>query len=246
VEEYARRLRDVGPSGREALLRAESRLPGPRGNLELLAAVVEVAGDDELRHWASLGAADAPGNTPGEFLATVGAAGLGRLVVDGATGELDTLRRLAGDPRWRIREGVAMALQRIGSADMDALLVIARGWATGSRYEQRAAVAGLAEPVLLGDQGVMSDALDVFDAITASIVGAEDTRTGGFVALAKALGYGWSVLVAAGPDIGKPRMERWLASGDASVRRIMGENLSKARLERMDADWTARSRARLA
>jgi HEAT repeat protein len=178
-------------------------------------------------------------------VAAVGAAGLGRLVVDGATGELDTLRRLAGDPRWRVREGVAMALQRIGSADMETLLGIARAWATGSRYEQRAAVAGLAEPVLLGDQRVVADALDIFDDITASTVEAEDTRSDGFVALAKALAYGWSVLVAAAPDIGKPRMERWLAIDDRHVRRIMRENLRKNRLDRMDPAWVARWRERV-
>ena len=62
----------------------------------------------------------------------------------------------------------------------------------------------------------------------------------------QALGYGWSVAVAAGPALGKPRLERWLASGDPDVRRIMQENLAKRRLAKADPDWVAACRARLA
>ena len=198
-----------------------------------------------MRRWAALDPVAAPPNTPGEFLATVGAAGLGRLVAEGKTGELTTLRRLAGDSRWRVREGEAMALQRIGRDDMTQLLAIAAEWGRGSRYEQRAAVAGLAEPALMKDQRTVAAGLDVFDEVTASIAGAPDRRSDGFSVLAKALTYGWSVLVAAAPEIGKPRMERWLASPDPDVRRVMRENLAKARLERADREWTAAWRERL-
>lgn len=178
-------------------------------------------------------------------MAAVGAAGLGRLVLEGEHQYLATLRRLAGDPRWRVREGVAMALQRIGSVHLDLLLGIAGEWARGKRYEQRAAVAALAEPPLLRDVAVVARALDLFDAITGSIVGASDRRTDGFITLSKALGYGWSVLVAAAPSVAKVRMERWLRSDDPDVRRVMRENLAKARLERADREWTARWRQRL-
>lgn len=224
---------------------AGSRLPGPRANLELLAAAVEECSPDELRAWAALDLVAAPPNTPDEFLATIGAAGLGRLVAAGNTAELTTLRGLAGDPRWRVREGVAMALQRIGRDERDALLAIANEWASGNRHEQRAAVSSLAESPLLRDPAVVPPALDVFDEITASIEGAPDRRSDGFTVLTKALGYGWSVLVAAAPAIGKPRMERWLASPDPDVRRVMRENLGKARLERADREWAAAWRARL-
>jgi len=37
--------------------------------------------------------------------------------------------------------------------------------------------------------------------------------------------------------VGKPLMEKWLASNDKDVRWIMNENLKKARLIRMDAEW---------
>jgi hypothetical protein len=62
---------------------------------------------------------------------------------------LQTLRRFAGDPRWRAREAVAMALQRWGDADPEALLSAMAEWSRGSPWEQRAAVAALCEPRLL-------------------------------------------------------------------------------------------------
>jgi hypothetical protein len=243
--DYRARLHGVRGAARADFLRQESRLPGPRANLELLAAAVDVAAPEELRRWAALTPEEAPGNTPAEFLATVGAAGLGRLVVEGERDELATLKHLAADPRWRVREGVAMALQRIGSDDLMALVGVAREWARGNRFEQRAAVAGLAEPPLL--RGAALDGpLEVFDTITASVAGATDRKSEGFEVLAKALGYGWSVLVAADAERGKRRMERWLRSEDPVVRRIMRENLSKSRLERMDPEWTTGWRERLA
>ena len=41
-------------------------------------------------------------------------------------------------------------------------------------------------------------------------------------------------------------MEKWLANSDKDIRWIMKENLTKARLVRMDADWVTRWRAKLA
>jgi hypothetical protein len=53
-----------------------------------------------------------------EYLAVCGSAGLGRLAAEGRLDLLPTHRKLASDPRWRLREGVAMGLQRLGEADM--------------------------------------------------------------------------------------------------------------------------------
>jgi len=64
-------------------------------------------------------------------------------------------------------------------------------------------------------------------------------------ALAKGLSYCWSVAVAAAPEEGKRLMGKWIESPDAEVRRIMGKNLGKARLTRMDADWLEASASRL-
>ena len=59
------------------------------------------------------------------------------------------LRPFASDPRWRLREGVAMALQRLGKQDMRRLLAAMQDWSTGNWLEKRAAAAALAEPVVI-------------------------------------------------------------------------------------------------
>jgi hypothetical protein len=63
--EYGARLTGLTGPDREAFLLAESRLPGPRANLELLAVAVEEASPDELRRWAALAPDAAAPNTPG-------------------------------------------------------------------------------------------------------------------------------------------------------------------------------------
>jgi hypothetical protein len=174
------------------------------------------------------------------FLAVCGAVGLGRLLADGDRGARETLERLAADPRWRVREGVAMGLQRLGAKDMDALLRIAEEWTRGGRLQQRAAAAAICEPALLRRPEDAQRALRILDAITASIADAGDAKTEEFRVLRQALGYCWSVAAAALPAAGTMMMERWLAVDDADIRWVMRENLTKARLARVAPDWVAR------
>jgi hypothetical protein len=155
---------------------------------------------------------------------------------------LRTLRALASDPRWRIREAVAMALQRWGDADMAGLLAVMADWAGGNPLEQRAAAAALCEPRLLTQREHAAAVLEILDGITASISQLTDRRSDAFKTLRQGLGYCWSVAAAALPDTGKPLLERWLVSPDPDVRWIMRENLKKNRLVRMDAAWVARWR----
>lgn len=220
----------------------ESALPGPRANLELVAAAADEADPDLLRRLASLAPGEAPAGTAFEFLPVCGAVGLGRLLAEGTggAGEVHMLRTLASDPRWRVREGAAMALQRFGDADFPGMLAVAREWSRGSPYEQRAAAAGLCEPRLLRSPERAAAVLAVLDGITASIPGTGDRRGDDFKALRKGLAYCWSVAVAAHPEAGKPAFERWLGSADPDIRWIMKQNLGKARLERMEASWVER------
>jgi HEAT repeat protein len=120
IDEYRLALRQLDEW--EPFLLQHSGLPGPRGNLELAAAVVEEADEASLRFWAALDASDAPFGSAEEFLPVCGVIGLGRLLAEGDASILPELHRLAADPRWRIREAVAMALQRFGDADLPALL----------------------------------------------------------------------------------------------------------------------------
>lgn len=232
-------------------LRAHSGLPGPRGNLELMQAAADIGDELRFRHWLSLGSRLGTSGVPeaaaptDEFLAMCGIVGLGRLVAEGRRDLLTDLRSQACDPRWRVREGVAMALQRLGDADVGSLLAIARAWAEAEPYVQRAAIAAISEPRLLRDPDIARSAVDVVDRVTTLLAASKFRRTDEFRVLRQALAYCWSVVVVGSPSHGKKLMERWLDSGDADVRWIMRENLKKARLTRLDPEWAVRLGARL-
>jgi hypothetical protein len=235
VEQYRAVLRTL--EDWDSFLLEESRLPGPRANLELLHAVADEGQESMFRRWIRLAPDQAPTNSPQVFLAVCGVVGLGRLLAEGQSEFLSTLRLFASDPRWRIREGVAMALQRLGERDMDSLLREMEEWGRGNLLEMRAAAAALCEPRLLSSKEHVERVLHLLDQITASLLSVPDRKGDDFQALRKGLGYCWSVAVAAYPDKGKELVEKWFSSTDPDVRWIMKQNLSKNRLLRMDPAW---------
>ena len=68
-----------------------------------------------------------------------------------------------------MREGVAMALQRLGDLDMDALLAEMEIWSRGNWLEKRAAAAAVCEPRLLTRPEQPRRVLHLLDGITASV-----------------------------------------------------------------------------
>src|SRR6266853_474034 len=126
----------------EPYLKKHSGLPGPRANLELVQAVVDEADADRLWHLSA---------SSDEFLALCGTAGLGKVALMEPATVMTWLRELAADRRWRVREGVAIALQRIGRESMPHLLAEMQVWAGEGPYVQRAAAAALCERDLLRD-----------------------------------------------------------------------------------------------
>jgi hypothetical protein len=220
VQVYREELRKL--KSWEPYLKRNSGLPGPRANLELVMAVAEEGDADRL--WRLSASQD-------EYLALCGTAGLGRIALLEPDTVMSWLRELASDPRWRVREGVAMALQRLGREDMPRLLAEMKDWAHGDPFVQRAAVAGLCEPAILVDTGEVVEVLAILDRITASLAAGDQRREEGFRALRQALGYGWSVAAAAAPDNAVPYIEKWLSSKDKDVAWIMKSNLSKARMK---------------
>ena len=217
--------------GWDDYLLRESGLPGPRGNLELMQVVADLGEQADFERWLRLGPAEAPTGDPHEFLACCGVVGLGRLLAGGERAWLPVLREQAADPRWRIREAVAMALQRWGDADMPALVGEMDAWSTGSPLEQRAAAAALCEPRLLKDPARAAEVLSILDRITTTILSRADRKSEDFKTLRQGLGYCWSVAVAALPEAGVPLMKKWLASPDPDVAWIMKENVKKNRLK---------------
>jgi hypothetical protein len=228
---------------RIAFIVAHSGLPGPRGNLELVQAVADEGSERFFRQLLRWGPDRAPANTPEELLPVCGLVGLGRLVAQGRTDLVPELRRFASDPRWRTREGVAMGLQRWGSADMRALIAEMRRWASGDRLEQRAVVAGLCEPALLADARDVRAVLSILDRVTRSLESASDRRDDAFRVLRQTLGYGWSVAVAALPEDGLDRLATWMRTTDPDIAWVMRENLKKRRLSTIAGDRFDRSAA---
>lgn len=235
VEKYRRILQEL--ESWDSFLLQESNLPGPRANLELAFAVAMEGNDSRFLRYASLDAVSAPTNSKEEFLAFCGVLGLGYQVARGQKNHLDTIRNHASDARWRVREAVALGLQRYGKEDMDGLIKLMETWIEGNLLERRAAVAALCEPNLLRDRNQARKVFDIMDRITSSIKAEDDRKSDDFKVLRKGLGYGWSVAVAAQPEIGKGRMERWIDAQDKDIRWIMKQNLRRKRLLRMDEHW---------
>jgi hypothetical protein len=230
VDQYRAALRDLAPSEWDAYLKRNSGLPGPRGNLELAWAVAEEAVPSRIHRYAT---------SDDEYLGTCGAIGLGRLLTEGDGDALVDLYRLATDRRWRVREGVAMALQHLGDSDRKRMLAVAEMWSKDPSWlVKRAAVAGICEPRLLDRPSIAQKVLGILDRVTKAAVAAspDQRRLADFRVLRQALGYCWSVAIAASPAAGFDRFEGWSGSADPDVKWIVRENLKKNRLRQADPD----------
>jgi hypothetical protein len=74
---------------------------------------------------------------------------------------------------------------------------------------------------------------------------AQNAKDESFKVLRQGMGFCWSVVVAALPEVGKPIFQKWLNSQNKDIRWMMKENLKKNRLIRMDAAWVKACNIRL-
>ncbi|HEY0187501.1 MAG TPA: HEAT repeat domain-containing protein [Cellulomonas sp.] len=220
-------------------LTAGSGLPGPRANLELMAAAADVLPDDLLR-----GLAD----EPDDYLRCCGTLGAARLLLEASNDPAapdagspaaaleHLLHARAADPSWRVREATAMSLQRVGDSDPVRLRRLVDAWvADPDPLVRRAAIAGVCEPRLLADPATARAALDACARATTSIevLPAPDRRDPDVRTLRQALGYCWSVAVAGVPEEGMAPFLALGASADPDVGWIDRENRKKNRLRRL-------------
>jgi len=198
-----------------------SGLPGPRANLALVEAFAKTDDASIASNLISDG---------GEYQAMCAAAFLGARADDLAFEAL--ARDLARDTRWRVREGVVIGLQYLGDRTLAPLLSIARDWVSSSDpLVQRAAVAAVCEPRLLKLPestivviNICGEATKTLAALPEERRKMPDART-----LRQALGYCWSVAIAANPTDGLPAFLA-LDTSQADIAWIVSENRRKKRL----------------
>jgi hypothetical protein len=234
----------------EGYLMERSGLPGARMNLPLVAAFADAMGDIVTQPdlplergealvdgWAALSLADAPVNHPREILPSAAVQAYGQVAVSRPEwweDEIAKLQRAANDPRWRVRESVAIALQRMLVANWSPTCERLVHWAQNETpLIARAAVAAVAEPPLLKDKAHAEDALSVQAEGVNSFMNIppERRRDEDVRALRQALGYTLSVVTAASPETGFHLMEELAALPDPDVIWIVRENMKKKRLQ---------------
>ena len=242
----------------EFYLREQSRLPGPRANLELvedlsalLAASVEER-PGQVRAVLTYLLADnreqITTNTPAEFVILCGMVASGACAAEHPQWQAETFALLdshATSVCWRVREGVVLAFQRLVKAAPAQALAYLSGLAASEDFlRQRVAVATLAEPVLLRDREVLAASLAMQRQALEHLreAGAEERKREGFRVLRQTLGYSLSVVAAATPDDGFALMRECATWNDDDVRWLLRENIKKKRLAKFPDQLESLSR----
>ena len=226
--EHAAVLRSLPEAPLRTYLTPHSGLPGPRADLELMAAAADV-----LPRALALALAD----EEDEYLRCCGVVTLGRLLLDDPTdpGLAALLTARAADASWRVREAAAMAAQRIGDSAPDRLVDLVRTWTDDADpLVVRAGVAAICEPRLLGSPAMAHAALTACRRATEHLrqVDARRRRDPDVRVLRQGLAYCWSVAVAADPAAGLPLFAA-LPLDDADVAWVVAQNRRKQRLARL-------------
>jgi hypothetical protein len=227
LTDYAADLDALAGAELREYLGAHSGLPGPRANLTLADAFAAQASPDAIVAFS---------RDPDEYLAFCGTEALGMLVLDPERRDfaLGALLAAAIDPRWRIREGVARALQIVGDADPSLLHSVIEEWLRSSDpFVLRAAISAICEPRLLGSPEAQELAVRACARATAWLLQSyPGTSRDGRKSLRQALGYCWSVAIAASPAQGIGPFNVIAADGSRDAQWIVRTNLTKARMRR--------------
>jgi hypothetical protein len=227
-------------------LEKHSGLPGPRANLELASSFAAAVARMSITDWqwsflVDAGSATperAPKGTVKEYVPFCAILAIGALYGNGLPrprrrAALALFAAAAEDPRWRIREASAMALQQVGESDAAALREIVTGWLPGASFLlMRAIAAGLAHPPLLKDPEFASFGLETARQIISSF-SRTDARARGeesYRVLRQGLGYALSVFVAAAPGPGFALLRKSAAVRDPDLAWVVRENLKKKRI----------------
>ena len=229
----------------EYYLRDQSRLPGTRANLELvnslsnlLAAIVPEQPEQVwmLVHYLVRDERTVERNTPDEFVILCGVVAFGAcssVRTEWQTEVFEMMKLFACSKSWRVREGVAMALQRLLPVIPQETLEYLMELATrGNCFQQRASIAAIAEPSLLYDKAMIDAALMIQRFVLERLreLSSADRKREDVRALRQSLGYTLSVVTAASPEKGFALMRDCARWNDTDINWILRENLKKKRL----------------
>ncbi len=240
------------PGFLEFYLRDQSRLPGTRANLDLA---------QDLSNHLALLAPDFPSemrgllnhlvrdekrvvsNTPGEFVLMCGVLSVGACAASVPVWReegFSQLSRYARSAAWRVREGAAMALQKLLIAAPDEMLLkLMDLLESGDCLQMRACLAAVSETALLASTQVVTSAL-IMQRVALEylhMLPAADRKHTDARVLRQALGYTLSVVTAASPDDGFALMCEIATWNDLDINWVLRENLKKRRLARF-RDYT--------
>lgn len=216
-----------------------SRLPGPRGNLELLYSFSKIATAKEISECLSY-CHDDLHNSPEEFVVMCGIVGFCLGNKNSIKKTLSAVKKYASHSSWRIREAVAIGIQEITENNSQEILKNLKVWMDGNDLEKRAIVAALCEPKLLKERSFILELLEILKQITLSFTKIDGKLSANQNTLRKTLGYGWSVAIVSLPKEGKVSFEKLAKNKNKQIQWIVKENLKKNRLKVMDKRWVER------
>ncbi len=226
-------------------LKANSNLPGPRGNLEMAYAFgncFDAAVEDRLWEFllelSEISEYEAPTGDPAEMFPFCAALAAGSYYAHADVTRKarirDILRSAMNDMRWRMREAAAMGYQSIAEKDFDGVKAIFDALYSGSNYlEKRGIIAALAHPPILKVRDIALYSLRLSENIMSGItaLSAEELKSDEFKVLSKGLEYALSVFAAHAPEEGFMLLKRFAAMFHKDIRRIVKSNIGKARLK---------------
>ncbi|WP_410768508.1 hypothetical protein [Fontibacillus sp. BL9] len=230
----------------ERMMLKESGLPGPRANLGLASLFADQFRTMQilpeqwslLVRWSNLNEVEAPVNDPHEYLpfCAIQAMGVNYAAADEQRKVqiLLFIGQAMNDSRWRMREGAAMAMQRLGEHDFIGLQsYMEHRFGDTTLLERRAFVAALAHPQILKIEENARFALRISEVIMTELAAGqpegsrEDIRV-----LCQGLEYAVSLFVEKLPKEGFELLGKFAVSKDERLRKIVKSNIGKARLAR--------------
>ncbi|MFW9876821.1 MAG: hypothetical protein ACFFG0_27320 [Candidatus Thorarchaeota archaeon] len=221
-----------------------SNLPGRRANLELANAFADNSAEfkesSSKKLWdlclflISFTPDKAPSNDPKEFLSFCGTWAIGAI---GASNpkyyheSLNILKKQSEDNRWRVREAVALGLQKLLMKHPDKTLTKIREWIEDTNWlTMRAVVAGVAHLSVLVNNNISKNALQIHELIFSKIISCTNFSSEEFKILKKGLSYTLSVIVLANPDEGFKFLSDYINTENKYIQMILRDNLKKNRL----------------